>query len=154
MSSRAAWRLESLGFEKVFRYTPGKVDWLANGWPIEGQDTTTKAVDIAHRDVPTCSLNEPITAVRQRIDALGWDVCVVVNEQQIVLGQLDSTHLDHSDKTAEQSMDCAPRTYRLDASLESMARYMDRHKVGHILVTESDGRLVGLAKREDINLKE
>jgi hypothetical protein len=33
----AAWRLESLGFAQVYRYTPGKADWLANELPVEGQ---------------------------------------------------------------------------------------------------------------------
>lgn len=38
MSARAAWRLEQLGFERVFRYTPGKADWAAAGLPMEGTD--------------------------------------------------------------------------------------------------------------------
>ena len=33
MSDRAAWRLESLGFTRVYRYTPGKDGWLAMGLP-------------------------------------------------------------------------------------------------------------------------
>src|SRR6266702_5120251 len=36
LSARAAWRLESMGFQEVYRYTPGKADWLAAGWEIEG----------------------------------------------------------------------------------------------------------------------
>src|SRR5437773_6189207 len=28
LSARAAWRLESMGFQEVYRYTPGKADWL------------------------------------------------------------------------------------------------------------------------------
>jgi rhodanese-related sulfurtransferase len=36
MSLRAAWRLEDLGFEKVYDYVPGKADWFANGLPKVG----------------------------------------------------------------------------------------------------------------------
>ena len=36
LSARAAWRLESMGFQEVYRYTPGKADWLAAGWDTEG----------------------------------------------------------------------------------------------------------------------
>src|SRR5262249_35133124 len=36
LSARAAWRLESMGFQEVYRYTPGKADWLAAGWETEG----------------------------------------------------------------------------------------------------------------------
>ena len=37
MSARAAWRLETLGFTQVYRYTAGKMDWFANALPIEGK---------------------------------------------------------------------------------------------------------------------
>ena len=54
MSARAAWRLESLGFTHVYRYTAGKMDWRASGLPIEGQFADEPcAKDIARRDVPT-----------------------------------------------------------------------------------------------------
>ena len=36
MSARAAWRLESLGFANVYRYTAGKSDWFASGLPRAG----------------------------------------------------------------------------------------------------------------------
>jgi len=36
MSPRATWRLEGLGFERVYYYLPGKADWFANGLPKEG----------------------------------------------------------------------------------------------------------------------
>jgi 3-mercaptopyruvate sulfurtransferase SseA len=31
MSPRAAWRLKTLGFERVYDYVGGKADWLAHG---------------------------------------------------------------------------------------------------------------------------
>ena len=34
MSPRAAWRLEGLGFERVYDYVPGKADWFASGLPF------------------------------------------------------------------------------------------------------------------------
>ena len=37
MSPRAAWRLEGLGFERVYDYVPGKADWFASGLPKEGR---------------------------------------------------------------------------------------------------------------------
>ena len=35
MSPRAAWRLESLGFARVYDYVAGKADWMAAGLPTE-----------------------------------------------------------------------------------------------------------------------
>ncbi len=37
MSPRAAWQLEALGFEHVYDYTEGKLDWIAHGLPVEGE---------------------------------------------------------------------------------------------------------------------
>ena len=34
MSPRSAWRLEGLGFERVYDYVPGKADWFASGLPF------------------------------------------------------------------------------------------------------------------------
>src|SRR6059036_3067934 len=43
LSARAAWRLETMGFQEVYRYTPGKADWLAAGWETEGTDEIGRA---------------------------------------------------------------------------------------------------------------
>ena len=37
MSPRAAWRLETLGFERVYDYVGGKADWLGHALPREGE---------------------------------------------------------------------------------------------------------------------
>jgi 3-mercaptopyruvate sulfurtransferase SseA len=36
MSPRAAWRLEGLGFERVFDFVGGKAQWRERGLPTEG----------------------------------------------------------------------------------------------------------------------
>ena len=41
MSDRATSRLESPGFTRVYRYTPGKDGWLATGLPTDGPDGAT-----------------------------------------------------------------------------------------------------------------
>jgi hypothetical protein len=89
MSPRAAWRLESLGFTQVFEYVAGKADWFAFGLPSEGRDANTPRVgQIACRDVPTCTLRERVGEIRDRVEAAGWDECLVVNDQTVVLGRL------------------------------------------------------------------
>src|SRR5258708_12039452 len=89
MSSRAAWRLETLGFTQVYRYEPGKSDWLANGLPIEGKRASVpRAGGVARRDVPTCRLGERVGDVRDRARAAGWDTCLVVTDGNVVLGRL------------------------------------------------------------------
>src|ERR687891_2432633 len=91
MSSRAAWRLESLGFSQVYRYAAGKLDWFAFGLPMAGEFAAIpKAGDIVRRDVPTCQLTDRVDEVYQRCQSAGWNVCLVVNELNVVLGRLRS----------------------------------------------------------------
>ena len=84
----AAWRLEGLGFERVYDYVPGKADWFASGLPKEGR----------------------LASVRTIGDAAG-------------------------------SADLRPGG-------EDGKRMQDREATA-VLVTMSDGRLVGLLFRED-----
>ena len=112
MSSRAAWRLEALGFEQVFRYAAGKVDWMAAGLPIEGTKASVPRVgSLARRDVPTCRLEDEVGVVSSRLRATDWDLCVVLNEARIVLGRVTLETDQH--KTVAQVMDPGPVTYRL-----------------------------------------
>ena len=152
MSARAAWRLISLGFAQVYRYKPGKIDWLANGLPVEGEEAGSPRVkDYARQDVPTCRLSDAIAQIRQRLQQTGADVCVVVNEERVVLGLLTADLLDgHPQSTAAEVMASAPRTYRLSASLEKALDYMRRNQVDSVLVTTTDGQLFGVLKREDL----
>src|SRR2546427_13136002 len=64
MSPRAAWRLETLGFEQVYDYAAGKADWGAAGLPREGTVASDpSAGDAADPDVPTCSLQDDLRSV-------------------------------------------------------------------------------------------
>jgi CBS domain-containing protein len=149
MSPRAAWRLESLGFSHVYEYAAGEADWLAFGLPSEGRDADTPRVgQIARRDVPTCSLHERLGAIRDRIVEAGWDECLVVNDQRVVLGRVRGSALEApAETTAEAVMEPGPTTTRPDELLAQLVpRLRDKH-VDRIIVTTPDGRLVGIAER-------
>src|ERR671911_374235 len=89
MSPRAAWRLEGLGFESVYDYVPGKADWFASGLLREGRLASAPTIgEAARRDVPTCAPAEKVGAVRERVQRAGWDRCVVVNMERVMLGLL------------------------------------------------------------------
>jgi CBS domain-containing protein len=149
MSARAAWRLESLGFEEVYRYTAGKADWLAFGLPSEGHDATTpRAGQIVRGDVPTRALRERLGDVRERIRAAGWDECLVVNEQHVVLGRWRGTALEAAaDTIAEEIMESGPRTIRPDEPLMTLVPLLRDKHIDRIIVTTPDGRLLGVAER-------
>jgi CBS domain-containing protein len=152
MSPRAAWRLETLGFDQVFDYADGKLDWMAAGLPTEGTNATKpRAGDLARKDTPTCHLTERLSEVRDRVRGLGWDAVAVVNGERIVLGLLRSKELDFDgDQLIEQVMRPGPSTFRPFASITELARFFDEHKVDSSPITTSDGRLVGLLLGKDV----
>jgi CBS domain-containing protein len=138
-----------MGFTEVYDYVDGKLDWLAAGLPIEGAGIPT-ADDVARRDVPTCRMDEPIGDVRERVRAAGWDACVVVNEERVVFGLLREAGLEHEgDEPVEQVMRPAPSTFRPHVPIDELARFMAEHDTVNSPITSSDGRLIGLLRRED-----
>ena len=151
MSPRAAWRLESLGFTQVYDYVAGKLDWLAAGLPTEGSNAQQpRAGDMARRDVPTCGLTERLGEVRELVRAAGWDACVVVNPERVVLGLLRAKELEADPGLRiEQAMRPGPSTFRPHVSIGEMARFMVDHDLESSAITTSDGRLVGLLRRQD-----
>jgi rhodanese-related sulfurtransferase len=79
MSPRAAWRLEGLGFARVYDYMPGKAAWFADGLPKEAKLASVPVIgDAARQDLPTCAPAEKIGVVRQRVRKASWNRCVVV----------------------------------------------------------------------------
>jgi CBS domain-containing protein len=140
-----------LGFREVYDYVAGKKDWLAAGLPTEGKLTeTVRAGDVARRDAPTCGLDERMEDVRRGVAAAGWDACVVVNEERVVMGLLRREELARGrDERAEEVMRPGPSTYRPHVPIAEMAHVMTEHDLASSPITTSDGRLLGLLLRED-----
>lgn len=140
-----------MGFREVYDYVDGKVDWLAAGLPTEGTAAERpRAGDVARGNVPTCALDEPIDEIRRQVRAAGWDVCVVVNEDRVVLGLLREAELESGrSEPVERFMRPGPSTFRPHVPIEEMAAFMVEHDLPTSPVTSSDGRLIGLLRRED-----
>jgi len=124
-------------------------EWFA----YEGKAARTSgAGDLADMDAPTCAGWKRWARWRQRVSKEGWDACVVVNEQLVVLGLLRASDLEHADQgwSAEEAMDRAPQTYRLDAASDDVADYFRHQHFDSVLVTTTDGKLFGLLRRRDL----
>ncbi len=116
-----------MGFTQVYDYAAGKLDWLAAGLPTEGS-----------------------AARHPRAGDVGWDACVVVNQERVVLGLLRAKELDADPGLRiEQAMRPGPSTFRPHRPIEEMAEYMVEHKLENSPITTSDGRLVGLLRQTD-----
>jgi CBS domain-containing protein len=135
----------------VFRYTGGRRDWFAAGRGMEGtRARRLQAGAVARRNVPTCRLDDRLSDVRARVRASGSDVCIVVNEAGVVLGRLGHAAWTSRRRatSVERAMDI-PTTYRPDIPLDSLIDH-GRGKAGaDLLITDSDGVLIGLVDPRD-----
>jgi CBS domain-containing protein len=150
LSPRAAWRLEVIGFTRVYDYAPGKADWGSFGLPLEGdRDSSTRVGAQMQTDVPTCTLEESLSEVCERVRAAGWDTCLVVNDRRVVLGRLGRAALAAGGGgTIEEAMTLGPSTVRPSLELHKALDRMQREDLTSLPVTHSDGVLVGLLLRD------
>ena len=151
MAPRAAARLESLGFDKVYEYKAGKLDWLAAGLPTEGTNSDCpRAGDASRKDMVVSGLEDRLGDVRDRAQAAVWSVVVVIDDQRVVLGLLRSKQLEMDPNlTAEKAMRPGPSTFRPYVSTKEMADYMVKHDLESAPITTSDGKLVGVLFRTE-----
>jgi CBS domain-containing protein len=135
----------------VHDYSSGKQDWMAAGLPTEGRIASwPRAGTVARPDAPTCRLDERRGEVAERVRAGGWDLCVVVNEERVVLGLLRAEQLGGDPATrVEEAMRPGPSTFRPHVPIAEMARYMIEHDLASTPITTGEGALVGVLRRED-----
>lgn len=142
-----------MGFAEVYDYVGGETDWAAAGLPVEGQVTSVPTIgSMVDPDVPTCGLHESMAEVAERVREFGWNTCVVVNDQRVVLGRLFRKELDAGgDGSVEAAMRPGPSTYRPNVDVLEMSHHMSERKLETALVTLSDGRLMGLVRSREVN---
>jgi Mg/Co/Ni transporter MgtE len=150
MSPRAACRLEALGFTRVYDYVDGIADWKGAGLPVEGtKDQPPRAADATRQDVPTCRPDNTIGQIRPLLTE-GWDVCVVVDCDWVVVGRLRQPVLEASDEArVEEVMEPGPGTVRPDSLLEPLVDRLSQRDLTDVLVTIPQGRLLGLLIRDE-----
>jgi CBS domain-containing protein len=138
----------------VHDYGTGILDWKTAGLPVEGTNAQLpRLVDVVRRDVPTCSLGERLGDVRDRAVAAGWDACVVVSGTRVVLGLLRAAELQRDPALlVDQVMRPGPSTYRPFVPVAELRGIMSDRNLESSPVTTSDGRLVGLVRRQDVGL--
>lgn len=148
MSPRAACRLESLDFDAVYDYAPGKTDWTGSGLPTEGTHADIPRPGGLARQTPTCGITDTIATAREQ--AGGGGICIVTSEDGVVLGRLRRKSLDRDGESkVEDAMEVGPTTVRYDEFLPDLVERMQKSGVGSIIVTRPSGQLVGVMKRKD-----
>jgi len=83
------------------------------------------------------------------VRASGWDQCIVVNDQRIVLGRLGRKALADDDlRSVEEAMSPGPSTVRPNVRLAELQQRLERQGLRSALVTTNDGRLIGVVRRD------
>jgi rhodanese-related sulfurtransferase len=151
LSPRAAHRLEQLGFTEVYDYVAGKVAWLACGLPGAGLlHDDRRAGARVHTEVPRLKPDATIADLNALIG--DWEVAVVVDGDDVVLGSIRCEARDlpaHLDVVSV--MQSGPPTVRPSIPTRELAKSLDDDAQQTILVTNLDGTLVGLVRRDDLN---
>ncbi len=144
MSPRAAWRLEAAGFGPVYDYVDGKSDWLAADLPFAG--SAQLAGRFTRREVATVSEDTPAQQALRRLQAQGFGPVVVLNRAGVVMGAVHRDQLESAGAGAEAGalMRFGVTTVRPSEQVAELVHRMNHAGVSRIVVTRSDGTLVGL----------
>lgn len=146
MSPRAAERLETLGFNPVFDYAAGLIDWLAFDQPTDGSGADRlRAGQACRRDVPVCRITDRLEDVQFRTRQAEWDTCIVINDDGVILGRIPQDALANGDPDvlAGGVMTEGPSTVRPSEYLDELVGRMDNKGVERMLVSTSYGTLIG-----------
>jgi len=145
LSARAAWRLEGMGFQEVYRYTGGKADWLAAGWETRGAEAKKARVgQMIQKEVPTCSMRERLHDVKSRRGP-NQDLAVVVNDRNIVLGVIEGESWEKNNGArVVDVMQPGPRTIRPHLEVKEAQKALSGYTAPSAIVTTSDGELLGI----------
>jgi CBS domain-containing protein len=150
MSPRAAWRLEAAGFGPVYDYAAGKGDWLAADLPFAG--TARLAGTVTRRGVATVAEGTPAAEAWRLLEAQGFEPVVVLNRAGVVMG---AAYRDKLSAAAGQAavatvMRFGVSTVRPSEDAAALAHRMGHAGVTRVVVTRSDGTLVGLFFAADL----
>ena len=90
------------------------------------------------------------TDVYQRVTAVGDDVLLVVDDDNIVLGRLrQQVFAQHPKAIVGDVMEEGPTTIRPNTKLADIIPRMQARNVNSIVVPTSNGRLAGILYRQD-----
>jgi CBS domain-containing protein len=143
-----------LGFEQVYDYVPGKVDWLARNLPTQGEKADTPRVGaLARDDVVTCRPDDPVGPLRERVRDSPYGFALVTTGDGTLLGRLRGSVIDEANpaETAEDTMSPGPSTVRADTAVGDLRDRLDKKDLKTAIVSDPEGRLIGVVTRKTLD---
>jgi CBS domain-containing protein len=136
----------------VHDYVNGKAEWFAYALPGEGKRQDERRVgSFAHDDVVTCELDEPVGAVRERVEPSPYGFALVVTAGGVLLGRLRKAALEGDPSaSAESVMEAGPSTVRPDQDPVELAGKLREKDLKTAVVSTPDGRLLGVVRASEL----
>jgi CBS domain-containing protein len=134
----------------VYDYGAGKADWLAADLPFEG--AAQLAGIFTRHGVATVGERSPAAEVLRLLNAQGFGPILVLNDAEVVMGAAYRRDLESAAADAEVGtvMRFGVSTVRPSEDAAELAHRMGHAEVTRVVVTRSDGTLVGLFFAGDV----
>jgi CBS domain-containing protein len=102
-------------------------------------------------DIALCRPTDRTSQVRELIERSPYPFALVTSEDRTVLGRAPSSALDpDSDQPVWNVAEPGPKTFRPHASAENVAEVLADKDLRWAIITTPEGRLLGIASREDL----
>lgn len=137
----------------MYDYVPGKVDWLAHDLPVEGERATPPTAGrVMREDAVRARPEDRVGDVLERIEASPYDFALVTGQTGILLGRIRQSAVDGApDRRVGEVMELDPSTVRPHRAAARVAESLARKDLPWAIVTTPEGRLLGVAGREDLD---
>jgi len=127
------------------------MDWLSADLRFEG--TAQLAGMFTRRDVATAGEHTPASEALRRLEAQGFGPVLVLNEAGVVMGAAYRDQLRAASGQAEvgRVMRFGVSTVRPSEDAAALAHRMGHAEVTRVVVTRSDGTVIGLFFAADVS---
>jgi len=134
----------------VYDYVAGKADWLAADLPFEG--TAQLAGMFTRRGVGTAAEGTPAAEALGLLEGQGFGPVLVLNQAGVVMGAAyrDGLVAAPGEAAVGTVMRFGVSTVRPSEDAAALAQRMGHRRVTRVVVTRSDGTLVGLLFAADV----
>jgi len=131
---------------------PGKVDWLANNLPVEGDRPAAPIAGRAMRDdAVRCRPTDRIADVLESIQGSPYPFALVTSGDGTLLGRAPASALDPtSERPVWDVAQPGPKTFRPHVEAEKVVEVLAEKGYRWAIVTTHEGRLLGVASRKDL----
>ena len=144
-------RLEALGFAEVYDYVAGKVDWLAHSLAVEGERAEPPTAGrVMRTDVARCAPDDRAAQVLEAVERSPYSFALVTSPNGTLLGRLGASWSGDGDRPVGEIMELGPSTIRPHRAAGKVAERLAKNDLEWAIVTTPEGRLLGVARREDL----